>query len=63
MMELIIAILIALGSIATPDQFSADFEFENPDAYNEAKSIYESGNYTIERTETGGVVVVTGVGV
>lgn len=63
MMELIIAILIALGSLATPADFSADFQHENPDAYQRAKSIYESGNYTIERTETGGVVVVTGVGV
>lgn len=63
MMELIIAILIALGSISAPDEFSEEFRNNNSEAFDRAMEIYDSGNYTIERTETGGVVVVTGVGV
>jgi hypothetical protein len=63
MMELLIAILIALGSLTSPADFTEDFRRDNADAVKRATHIYETGSYTIERTETGGVVVVTGVGV
>ncbi len=63
MMEIIIAILIALGSITAPDELTPEFYDQNPEAIERATQIYDSGSYTIERTETGGVVVVTGVGV
>lgn len=59
-MELIIAILIALGSITTPDGLTPEFKESNPEAVEKATRIYETGSY---RVETGGVVVVTGVGV
>ncbi|MCC6385282.1 MAG: hypothetical protein LC117_08775 [Bacteroidia bacterium] len=65
MMDLIIAILIALGSLQSADQFTPDFEQQNRDAVNQATMIYERGEYRIREggTYTGGVVVITGVGV
>ncbi len=54
MIELLIAILIALG--CSPEGQTADeLRAENPDAYYRATQIQEAGNY---RSTDGGVVIV-----
>lgn len=59
-MELIIKILIALGSLNSPADFTDAYASENREEVDRAVKIYETNSY---REETGGVVVVTGVGV
>jgi hypothetical protein len=62
MMDLIIAILIALGCLESRDRFTPEFERENAAAIQRATEIYERGEYRVVES-TGGVVVIVGVGV
>ena len=54
MLELLIAILIALGCSIRPD--ASYEEISRLPEYETAKLIYDSGSY--EKTEDGGVVIV-----
>ena len=52
-MELLIAILIALGSITSSEDFTQEYQMQNSAEIEEARIIMESGDYS----KTGGVVV------
>lgn len=54
-MELLIAILIALGSLSSPDSFTKEYELQHQQEIERAQYIIDSDQYT--RTSTGGVVV------
>lgn len=61
-MDLLIAILMALGAITSPDQLNSDFASHegNQELVNQAQDIMETGGYTYD--ERGGVVITGGVG-
>ncbi len=54
-MELLIAILIALGSLTSPDGFTTDYELQYQSDIERAKYIMDNGDYTTNKD--GGVVV------
>jgi hypothetical protein len=54
-MELLIAILIALGSLMSPDEFTKEYELQYQSDIEKATYLMESGEYTI--TADGGVVI------
>ena len=57
-MELIVAILLALGSLTSPEEFTPDWEAENPAAMQEAQQVIDNDAYRYdEESEDGGVVV------
>ena len=58
-MELLIAILIALGFTVSDGASQEEIKAENYDAYTRAVQIRDSGSY--ERT-AGGVVIITEIG-
>ena len=55
MLDLLIAILIALGCNVKDGSTADEIRAENPEAYERALVIQETGNY---RTSDGGVIVV-----
>jgi len=55
-MELLIAILIALGSFTTSDGYTDDWAAKNQETVDKAQQIIESGAYHYDDS-TGGVVV------
>lgn len=58
-MDLLIAILIALGCTVSEGASEEDIKADNYDAYVRAVDIRDSGSY--ERT-SGGVVIITEIG-
>ena len=54
-MELLIAILIALGSLTSPEAYTKEYEIHNQQDIERAEYIIESEQYT--KTSTGGVIV------
>ena len=60
MLELLIAILIALGCNVDRTLTAEELRAQHSQAFAKAETIYQSGQY--ERTADGGVVVSTVVG-
>ena len=54
-MELLIAILIALGSLTNPDSFTREYELQHQQEIEKAQYIIDNEQYT--RSSDGGVVV------
>jgi hypothetical protein len=54
-MELLIAILIAMGSLLSPDDFTKEYELQYQSDIEKANYIMDSGSYTT--TKDGGVVI------
>ena len=61
MIELLVAILIALGSLTSHDQYTEDFARTNQAEVSKAQNILDTGAYHIDE-RTGGVIVHDGVG-
>ncbi len=59
MLELLIAILIALGCSVNSGSTADELRASNPEAYEKAVQIQENGNY---RTADGGGVVIIEIG-
>ena len=59
MLDLLIAILIALGCTVNSGSTAEEIKAQNPEAYEKAIKIQETGNY---REVEGGVVIVEIVG-
>ena len=55
-MELLVAILLALGSLTSPDTYTSDWEADNQDAVNQAQQIIDTDSYYYDE-RTGGVIV------
>lgn len=60
MLDLLIAILIALGCNVTSDSSQQEIETRYSAEYQKAKEIYESGSYRVE--DGGGVVICDVIG-
>ncbi len=54
-MELLIAILLALGALISPDKFNDVYVQEHPAEVNKAKAIIENNQYHYD--QWGGVVI------
>lgn len=54
-MELLIAILIALGSLSSPESFTTEYQLQHQEDIEKATYIIESEEYT--RNSTGGVII------
>ena len=54
-MELLIAILIAMGSLTSSASFTTEYQMQNQAEIEKARIIMESDSYT--NTSTGGVVI------
>lgn len=61
MMELIVAILIALGSLTSEADFTDEYINNNDQAISTAQSIIDNGQYRTNNAD-GGVVIDPGVG-
>ncbi|HEX5002206.1 MAG TPA: hypothetical protein VFW78_06900 [Bacteroidia bacterium] len=58
MIDLLIAILLALGVHVDSGSTEEQIKKDNPDAYNKAETIISTGTYTY--TDTGVIIVETG---
>ena len=56
MLDLLIAILIALGCNVNHGSTTDEIRAENPEAYERALVIQETGNY--KETDGGGIVII-----
>ncbi len=57
-MELIVAILLALGSLTSPEEFNSDWEAQNPEAIEQAQQIIDNDAYKYDdESEDGGVII------
>ena len=61
MMELLVAILIALGALTTDRDINSDYIASHQKEVSKAQSIIDNGQYKIDQN-TGGVVIEPGVG-
>jgi hypothetical protein len=59
MLDLLIAILIALGCYVQPGETADEFKARNPEAYQKANYIMDSGSY---RTDDGGGIIIVETG-
>jgi hypothetical protein len=59
MMELLVAILIALGSLTSDRDYTPDYRNSHQTEVSRAQTIIDNGQY---RIEDGGVTVDTGIG-
>lgn len=59
-MELIVAILIALGSLASKSDFNEEFVKSHNPEVQKAQSIIDNGQY---KTKDGGVIIDAGGGI
>lgn len=57
MMELLVAILIAIGSLTRGEQFTEEFAQSNADAVAKAQQIISDGKYSATFSADGGVVI------
>ena len=55
-MELLIAILIALGAITSPDKYTETYIRDNQDKINRAQGIIDRNAYRYDQ-EMGGVII------
>ncbi|MEP7171767.1 MAG: hypothetical protein ABI855_20505, partial [Bacteroidota bacterium] len=62
MMELIVAILIALGALTSDRDFNDEYVNTHQTEISKAKTIIDHSQYKVN-TSTGGVIVDPGVGV
>jgi hypothetical protein len=60
-MELIVAILIALGALTSDKDFTDEYLKSHQSEIEKAKTIIDGGKYTINEKD-GGVIIDTGVG-
>ncbi|MEP7168998.1 MAG: hypothetical protein ABI855_06460 [Bacteroidota bacterium] len=60
-MELIVAILIALGALTNSADFNAEYKVRHEAEVSKAQSIIDNGQYRIDE-RTGGVITDPGVG-
>lgn len=58
-MEIIIAILIALGALTSPDLYNDQYLEENTESIERAQYIIDNSFY--ERTADGGVIIDEGI--
>ncbi len=56
MMELLVAILIAIGSLTSPADYNDEFIDRNQDQIEKAQNIIDTGRYRIDERD-GGVIV------
>ncbi len=61
-MELIVAILISLGSLTTDRDYNDAYVQSHQEEISKARTIIDNGQYRIEE-QTGGVTVDTGCGI